>query len=110
MGKTVEDGKQLEPRKTGGVPRQKSAFREYAEALIIAVLLGLFLARTITRPVRELTLFALQRQARNDPVAAAGYWDTKLRAKFSAEEQAYAWGQLALQAAPRCLRRSIDLR
>lgn len=41
MGKTVEDGKQLEPRKTGGVPRQKSAFREYAEALIIAVLLAL---------------------------------------------------------------------
>ena len=60
------------------------------------------------RPVRELTLFALQRQARNDPVATAGYWDTKLRAKFSAEEQGYAWGQLALQAARRNLPQALD--
>ena len=41
MRKTVEEGKQAEPRMTGPVPRPKSAFREYAEALIIAVLLAL---------------------------------------------------------------------
>ena len=55
------------------------------------------------RPMRELTLFALQRLARADPLAAAAYWDKKLRAKFSAEEQGYAWGQLALHAARRNL-------
>jgi soluble lytic murein transglycosylase len=55
------------------------------------------------RNVRELTLFALHRLARNDPAAAAAYWDKKLRAKFSAEENAYVWGQLALQAAKRNL-------
>ncbi|HEY5292267.1 MAG TPA: transglycosylase SLT domain-containing protein [Burkholderiales bacterium] len=55
------------------------------------------------RPVRELAMFALQRLARTDPLAAAGYWDKKLRAKFSADEQAYVWGQLALQGARRNL-------
>jgi soluble lytic murein transglycosylase len=60
------------------------------------------------RQVRELTLFALQRLARNDPVAAADYWDKKLRAKFSAEEQGYAWGQLALHAAQRNLPQALE--
>jgi soluble lytic murein transglycosylase len=55
------------------------------------------------RPVRELAIFALQRLARTDPLAAAAYWDKKLRAKFSAEEQGYVWGQLALHAARRNL-------
>jgi len=55
------------------------------------------------RQVRELTMFALHRLARTDPLAAAGYWDKKLRAKFSAEEQGYVWGQLALHAARRNL-------
>ena len=55
------------------------------------------------RQVRELTMFALQRLARTDPLMAAGYWDKKLRAKFSAEEQGYVWGQLALHAARRNL-------
>ena len=55
------------------------------------------------RPVRELTMFALQRLARTDPLAAAAHWDKKLRAKFSAEEQGYVWGQLALHAARRNL-------
>jgi soluble lytic murein transglycosylase len=55
------------------------------------------------RQVRELTMFALHRLARTDPLAAAGYWDKKLRAKFSADEQGYVWGQLALQAARRNL-------
>ena len=39
--KTVEEEKHAEPRKTGLAARPKSAFREYAEALIIAVLLAL---------------------------------------------------------------------
>jgi len=60
------------------------------------------------RPVRELTLFALQRLARNDPEAAATHWDKKLRAKFSTEEQGYAWGQLALQAARRNQPQALD--
>jgi len=60
------------------------------------------------RPVRELTLFALHRLARNDPVAAEGYWEQKLRTKFSTEEQGYAWGQLALHAARRNLPEALD--
>ena len=55
------------------------------------------------RAVRELTVFAVHRQARTDPIAAAGYWDKKLRAGFSVEEQGYVWGQLALHAARRNL-------
>ena len=55
------------------------------------------------RQVRELVMFALHRLARTDPLAAAGYWDKKLRAKFSAGEQGYVWGQLALHAARRNL-------
>jgi soluble lytic murein transglycosylase len=51
------------------------------------------------RQVRELTLSAVDRVARTDPVAAAAQWEQKLRAKFSAEEQGYVWGQLALHAA-----------
>ena len=53
------------------------------------------------RPVRELTMFALHRLARKDPLAAATRWDQKLRAKFSAAEQAYVWGWLALHASRR---------
>ncbi len=55
------------------------------------------------RAVRELTMFALHRLARSDPPAAAAIWDAKLRGRFSAEEQGYVWGQLALQAARRNL-------
>lgn len=51
------------------------------------------------RPVRELTMFALHRMARGEPLSAAARWDAKLRAKFSTEEQGYVWGQLALYAA-----------
>jgi soluble lytic murein transglycosylase len=60
------------------------------------------------RAERELTMFALQRLARNDPLAAAGYWDKKLRAKFSDEEQGYVWGRLALQAARRNLPEALE--
>ena len=59
------------------------------------------------RQVRELTMFALQRVARTDPVAAAAYWEQKLRAKFSTEKQGYVWGQLALQAARRSLPQAL---
>ena len=55
------------------------------------------------RQVRELAMFALHRLARTDPLAAAGYWDKKLRAKFSVDERGYVWGQLALHAARRNL-------
>ena len=60
------------------------------------------------RAVRELTLFALHRLARTDPLAAAAHWDRKLRAKFSAEEQGYVWGQLALHAARRNLPEALN--
>lgn len=59
------------------------------------------------RPVRELALFALQRLARNDPAAVADYWEKKLRAKLSSEEQGYLWGRLALQAARRNLPQAL---
>ncbi len=60
------------------------------------------------RPARELTLFALQRLAQSDPLEAAAHWEPKLRAKFSAEDQAYLWGRLALQAAKRNLPEALD--
>ena len=51
-----------------------------------------------TRAGRELTIFALYRIARAQPQQALPYWNA-LRDRFSAEEQAYAWGQLAFYAA-----------
>jgi peptidoglycan lytic transglycosylase len=60
------------------------------------------------RPVREVAMFALHRLAKTDPLAVAGYWDKKLRAKFSAGEQGYVWGQLALHAARRNLPEALD--
>ena len=51
-----------------------------------------------TRAGRELTLFALSRAARSQPQQALPYWNA-LHARFSAEEQAYGWGQLAFHAA-----------
>ena len=59
------------------------------------------------RQARELTMFALHRLARADPLAVAAYWEQKLRAKFSAEEQGYVWGQIALQAARRNLPQAL---
>jgi soluble lytic murein transglycosylase len=53
-----------------------------------------------TRGGREVALFAVQRLARNDPQEAATRFG-RIEAKFSAEERAYAWGQLAWQAALR---------
>jgi soluble lytic murein transglycosylase len=60
------------------------------------------------RQARELAMFALHRLARTDPLAAAGYWDKKLRANFSAGEQGYVWGQLALHAARRNLPEALQ--
>lgn len=60
------------------------------------------------RQVREFVMFALHRLARTDPLVAAAYWDKKLRAKFSAGEQGYVWGQLALQAARRNLPEALQ--
>ncbi|MHB1181096.1 MAG: lytic transglycosylase domain-containing protein [Sulfuricella sp.] len=51
-----------------------------------------------TRAGRELTIFALSRLARSQPQQALSYWNA-LSSRFSAEEQAYVWGQLALYAA-----------
>jgi soluble lytic murein transglycosylase len=52
------------------------------------------------RGSREVALFAVQRQARNDPQDAARRF-AAIESRFSAEERAYAWGQLAWQAALR---------
>ena len=49
---------------------------------------------------REVALFAVQRLARTDPQEAAKRF-ARIEAKFTAEERAYAWGQLAWQAALR---------
>jgi soluble lytic murein transglycosylase len=55
------------------------------------------------RAARELVIFALLRLAKNDPQVAAGYWGPGLREKFSAEDRAYVWGQLAFAGARRLL-------
>jgi soluble lytic murein transglycosylase len=51
---------------------------------------------------RETVLFAVQRQARTDPQDAAKRFG-RIEDRFSDEERAYAWGQIALQAAQRHL-------
>ncbi|MCK9388193.1 MAG: lytic transglycosylase domain-containing protein [Sulfuritalea sp.] len=53
-----------------------------------------------TRGGREVALFAVQRLARNDPQDAAKRL-ARIESRFGAEERAYAWGQLAWQAALR---------
>ncbi|HEY7987259.1 MAG TPA: transglycosylase SLT domain-containing protein [Methylophilaceae bacterium] len=53
---------------------------------------------TQTRLGRELNLYALERVARSQPDLAAAYWE-KIHTNFSKEDQQYAWGRLALQAA-----------
>lgn len=52
------------------------------------------------RGSREVALFAIQRAARNDPQDAATRL-ARIEARFGAEERAYAWGQVAWQAALR---------
>ena len=55
-----------------------------------------------TRVGREMALYAIQRMARVDPVATAVQWQC-IEERFSAADRAYAWGQIAWQAAFRHL-------
>lgn len=52
------------------------------------------------RPERELTMFAIYRLVRSQPMGAITYWD-RLRPQFNIEEQRYVWGQMAFHAARR---------
>lgn len=52
------------------------------------------------RGTREVVLFAVQRLARSDPQDAAKRF-ARIETQFPAEERAYAWGQIAWQAALR---------
>jgi soluble lytic murein transglycosylase len=60
-----------------------------------------------TRPGREMVLFAVQRMARSDPRPTAIQW-RQIEHKFSDAERAYAWGQLAWQAALRHMDETLD--
>jgi soluble lytic murein transglycosylase len=64
--------------------------------------------RTVAAPGARAHHVRLHRLARTDPAAAAAYWEHKLQAKFSAEEQGYVWGQLALHAARHNLPQALD--
>lgn len=50
------------------------------------------------RPERELSMFAVYRLARSQPMAALTGWN-RIRPQFSQEEQRYVWGQMAFHAA-----------
>ena len=60
------------------------------------------------RSARELVIFALTRLAKSDPQVALSYWDAKTREKFSAEDRAYVWGQLAFAGARRLMPEALD--
>ena len=51
-----------------------------------------------TRLGREMALFAVQRLAHSDPMAAAKQW-RKIQSQFPEADRGYAWGQLAVFAA-----------
>lgn len=53
---------------------------------------------TKSRLGRELVLYALERIAHSQPDLAVEFWE-KMRADFNREDQKYAWGRLAMQAA-----------
>ncbi|MDK9724216.1 MAG: lytic transglycosylase domain-containing protein [Sterolibacteriaceae bacterium MAG5] len=55
-----------------------------------------------TRLGREMALYAIQRMARSDPETTAAQW-RDIEDRFPAAERAYAWGQIAWQAALRHL-------
>jgi soluble lytic murein transglycosylase len=61
-----------------------------------------------SRATRELAILAIDRLARNDPEIASSYWDDKLRARFTASEQAYVWTVLGTQGARRHLPESMN--
>ena len=52
------------------------------------------------RAARETTMFAAYRLARTSPQQAAAHWST-MEARFTEEERAFVWGQIALQGALR---------
>jgi len=60
-----------------------------------------------TRGGRETVLFAIQRHARSEPQDAAARF-SRIEAKFTAEERAYAWGQLGWQGALRHLPEALS--
>ncbi len=60
-----------------------------------------------SRGARETTLFAVHRLARSEPDAAIQRWNV-LRERFSAAEQAYVDGQIALHLARRHDPRALD--
>lgn len=47
-----------------------------------------------TRAARETAMFAVYRLARSSPPQAAGHW-TRLESRFSEDDRAYVWGQIA---------------
>ena len=59
------------------------------------------------RSQRELYILATSRVSRNDPALAASHWDSKLRAHFTAEDQAYVYGLIATSAARKLMPEAI---
>ena len=59
---------------------------------------ALHLTAQPSRLEREMVLYAVQRLAKHDALAAAQAWQ-KVQPLFAAGERAYAWGQIALAAA-----------
>ena len=51
-----------------------------------------------SRASREMVLYAVERLAKSDPVAAADAWQ-RMQARFSATERSYAWAQIAWSGA-----------
>jgi soluble lytic murein transglycosylase len=60
-----------------------------------------------TRTGRELALMAVARMARNDPAATATHWQ-RMEDKVGEPDRAYAWGQIAWQAALRHLPETLE--
>lgn len=60
-----------------------------------------------SRAERELALLAVARMARSDPAATATQW-RGIEQRFGEAERAYAWGQLAWQAALRHMPEALD--
>jgi peptidoglycan lytic transglycosylase len=57
---------------------------------------------------RELAIVALSRLARNDPEAAASFWEREFVARFPAEDHAYVWAVLATHGARNHLPDALD--
>jgi len=88
-------GRRPDPRAFDSVARNPQRYLEHASG------------RTKTRAERELTIFAVVRLAQSLPAVAATRFE-KIQASFTAEEQAYAWGQLALAGAMKHRPESLD--